>query len=273
LSSIAVPAPSSALELEEASAARPSRLEPGRANVFVIPAFNEEENLPRLLEDLEARPSLFPPESRVLVVDDGSEDGTAAIIEGYAGPLLVELVRLEENQGPGAAFRAGFTAALERCPEDALVVTLEADTTGDLDALPQMIERAHDGAELVLAAWVMVNVGRLRRTLSEGAGFVVRRALGLEATTVSSFFRVYRASILRAGFSRYGETLIRERGFACKAEILAKLAGLGARVEEVPVGLDTSKRIGKSKMPIFRTMLAYWRMVSRERGARDAIPA
>jgi dolichol-phosphate mannosyltransferase len=273
LSSIAVPAPSSALELEEAFAAGPPRLEPGRANVFVIPAFNEEENLPRLLEDLEARPSLFPSESRVLVVDDGSEDGTAAIIEGYAGPLLVELIRLGENQGPGAAFRAGFTAALERCPEDALVVTLEADTTGDLDALPQMIERAHAGAELVLAAWVMVNVGRLRRTLSEGAGFVVRRALGLEATTVSSFFRVYRASILRAGFSRYGETLIRERGFACKAEILAKLAGLGARVEEVPVGLDTSKRIGKSKMPIFRTMLAYWRMVSRERGARDAIPA
>jgi dolichol-phosphate mannosyltransferase len=272
LSSIAVPAPSAALELDEPLTSAPV-LTPARPNVFVIPAFNEEENLPRLLQDLEARPALFPPESRVLVVDDGSEDGTAAVVEDYAGPLLVELIQLGENRGPGAAFRAGFSAALERCCDDALVVTLEADTTGDLDALPQMLERAHNGAELVLAAWVMVNVSRVRRTLSEGAGWVVRKALGLEATTVSSFFRVYRASILRAGFSRYGESLIRERGFACKAEILAKLAGLGARIEEVPVGLDTSKRIGKSKMPILRTMLAYWRMVARERGARDAVPA
>jgi dolichol-phosphate mannosyltransferase len=235
--------------------------------VFVIPAYNEEDNIPRLIADLESRPALFPPESRVLIVDDGSEDGTAAVVESYAGPLPVELIRLGENQGPGAAFRAGFAAALERCPDDALVVTLEADTTSDLDALPNMLERAAAGAELVLASWVMVNVSRLRQGLSEGAGYVVRRSLGLEATTVSSFFRVYRASILRVGFDRYGDSLIRERGFACKAEILAKLSDLGARVEEVPVGLDTSRRVGKSKMPIFRTILAYWRMVARQRSA------
>jgi dolichol-phosphate mannosyltransferase len=249
------------------------RLEPSVPRVFVIPAYNEEENLPRLFADLEARPGLFTPQSKVLIVDDGSQDGTAAVVESYAGSLMVELIRLGENQGPGAAFRAGFVAALESCPDDALVVTLEADTTSDLDALPHMLERAAAGAELVLASWVMLNVSRLRRALSEGAGFVVRRSLGLEATTVSSFFRVYRASILRSGFGRYGDELIRERGFACKAEILAKLAELGAHIEEVPVGLDTSRRVGKSKMPILRTIIAYWRMVARQRAARGALPA
>jgi dolichol-phosphate mannosyltransferase len=264
VTSIAVPSPH--LEAAEAELAL-SRYDAPVPTVFVIPAYNEEENIPRLIADLEARPALFPPESRVLIVDDGSQDATAEVVESYAGPLPLELIKLGENQGPGAAFRAGFTAALERCPDDALVVTLEADTTSDLDALPDMLERAAAGAELVLATWVMVNVSRMRRTLSEGAGYVVRRSLGLQATTVSSFFRVYRASILRLGFDRYGDSLIRERGFACKAEILAKLSDLGARVEEVPVGLDTSRRVGKSKMPIFRTIMAYWRMVARQRSA------
>src|SRR3712207_3417125 len=77
-------------------------------HLFVIPAHNEQENLPRLFSDLEARPALLPNGSRVIVVDDGSVDDTASIVGAYAGPLPVELVSLGRNQGPGAAFRAGF---------------------------------------------------------------------------------------------------------------------------------------------------------------------
>jgi dolichol-phosphate mannosyltransferase len=246
----------------------------GPAALFVVPAFNEEANLPRLIDDLESRPQLFPPGSRAIIVDDGSSDGTADLVDSYAGPLPLEVLRLGENQGPGAAFRAGFAAALESCPENALVVTLEADTTSDLDALPAMIEHADSGADLVLASvhggGKMVNVGPLRRILSKGAGVVVRATLGLEARTVSSFFRVYRASALREATARYGDDLIREPGFACKAELLAKLAALGARVEEVPVDLDASRRIGKSKMAIVPTLLGYWRLAFRQRLTKQA---
>ena len=242
---------------------------------FVVPAFNEEDNLPRLIDDLESRPELFPPGSRAIVVDDGSSDGTAALVQRYDGPLPLEVLSLGENQGPGAAFRAGFAAALDACrSDDALVVTLEADNTSDLDALPKMLDRADHGADLVLASvhggGQMVNVGRLRRVLSKGAGVVVRAGLGLEAQTVSSFFRVYRASALRQALERYGDELIRERGFACKAELLAKLTALGARVEEIPVDLDASRRIGKSKMSIVPTLLGYWRLVFRQRLMKQA---
>jgi dolichol-phosphate mannosyltransferase len=236
--------------------------------VFVIPAFNEERNLPRLFADLESRPGLFSAASRIIIVDDGSKDATAQIAASYDGPLPIELLQLTRNQGPGAAFRAGFASALETCSDDALIVTLEADTTSDLDAVPMMLERAQEGADLVLASWVMVNVSRMRRMLSEGSGFFVRNALGVQATTVSSFFRVYRAAALRRAFDVHGDDLIRERGFACKAEILAKMAALGARIDEVPVGLDTSRRDGKSNMPIVKTTLTYWRMCARQRLAR-----
>jgi dolichol-phosphate mannosyltransferase len=243
--------------------------EPASPSVFVIPAYNEELNLPRLFEDLESRPSLFPDGSRNIIVDDGSQDRTAELVDDYVGPLPLELLSMGENQGPGAAFRAGFAAALEHCPDDGFVVTLEADTTSDLDALPAMLERAAAGAELVLASWKMQNVTRRRRALSAAAGLVVRTALGVEAKTVSSFFRVYRAGTLRSAIERYGDGFVRERGFACKAEILANMARLGARIEEVQVDLDWSRREGESKMPVFKTMLCYWRMLARQTVARE----
>ena len=116
----------------------------------------------------------------------------------------------------------------------------------------------------------MIAVSRHRRLLSAGAGYVVRRALGLDARTVSSFFRVYRVTLLRRGFDRYGDAMITESGFACKAEILAKLAAMGAKVEEVPVDLDASRRIGESRMPVIGTMLGYWRLMTRMRLERES---
>jgi len=238
-------------------------------NVFVVPAYNEAANLPRLFGDLEARPDLFPPASLVLIVDDGSQDATPELVEAYDGPLPVELVRLVPNQGPGAAFSRGFDAALAVIPDEGYVVTLEADTTSDLDAVPTMIRCAEDGAGLVLASvhggGRMVNVSRLRQILSRGAGFTVRLGLGLDARTVSSFFRVYRASVLRAARATYGSRLIEERGFACKAELLAKISALGVQVDEVPVDLDASRRVGESKMRLLPTLAGYGRLLARQR--------
>jgi dolichol-phosphate mannosyltransferase len=243
--------------------------------LFVVPAFNEEANLPRLLRDLERRPELFTSRSRVIIVDDGSTDRTAELAEAYTGPLTVDVVRLGANQGPGAAFRSGFEAALSACEDEALVVTLEADTTSDLDVLLEMLSRARRDADLVLASvhggGHMINVGFVRRTLSRGAGMVVRMGLGVDARTVSSFFRVYRASLLRAGSRHFGDDLIRESGFACKAELLAKLAKLGARVAEVPVDVDASRRVGESKMRVGATLAGYWRLIARTRFSKDSL--
>jgi dolichol-phosphate mannosyltransferase len=240
--------------------------------VFVIPAFNEEANVPRLLADLESRPQLWHG-GRVLLVDDGSTDGTIEAAEAHDGELPVEVLAQVRNQGPGRAFDRGFREALANPADDGLIITMESDTTSDLDALEAMMEAAGKGADIVLASHhdggELVNVARHRRFLSRAASSAIRRSGGIDARTVSSFFRVYRAAVLARGYDRYGDGLIRERGFACKAEILMKLTRLGITVAEVPVVLDWSRREGESKMKVLPTMGGYARVMARQVVARS----
>jgi len=236
--------------------------------VFVIPAYNEEANVPRLLADLESRPDLWRDGGRVVLVDDGSTDRTVDVARSHRGELPVEVLVAERNGGPGKAFDRGFRRALAFCREDELIVTLESDTTSDLDAVEAMMAAAHAGADVVLASHhgtgELANVSAHRRFLSRAASSVIRRSGGLDASTVSSFFRVYRASVLQRGYQTYGENLIQERGFACKAEILIKLDKQGARIAEVPVSLDWSKREGESKLRVLPTVHGYARLMMRQ---------
>jgi dolichol-phosphate mannosyltransferase len=240
--------------------------------VFVIPAYNEEANVPRLLADLESRPDLWRNGGRVVLVDDGSTDRTVEVARAHVGELPVEVLVAERNAGPGKAFDRGFRHALTFCREDDLIVTLESDTTSDLDAVEAMMAAADAGADIVLASHhgngALANVSAHRRFLSRAASSVIRRGGGLDASTVSSFFRVYRTAVLRRGYDAYGETLIQERGFACKAEILIKLSRMGITVAEVPVTLDWSKREGASKMKVLPTMGGYARLMARQTFAR-----
>lgn len=243
-------------------------------NVFVVPAYNEEANLPRLIADLESRPQLWSG-GRVIIVDDGSADGTTEVARSHGGPVPIEVIRFTSNQGPGRAFDIGFRRALEIAPQDGLVVTLEADSTSDLDAVEEMLATAHSGADVVLASHhdggQLVNVRAHRRFLSRAAAYAIRRTAGLDARTVSSFFRVYRAAALRAAYQAHGEELIRESGFACKAELLIKLDRMQARIAEVPVSLDWSKREGDSKMRVLPTVGGYARMMMRQATAKERV--
>jgi len=240
-------------------------------NVFVIPAFNEELNVPRLLADLEGRPELWQG-GYVILVDDGSTDGTVAAARAHVGDVPLVVVPQIRNQGPGRAFDRGFKMALELCDDDDFIITMESDTTSDLSALTTMLEAARGGADVVLASLCdgaeLVNVARHRRALSHAASFVIRRGSGLDARTVSSFFRVYRSGALREAYAVHGDGLIREPGFACKAEILIKLDRLGAEIAEVPVSVDWSSREGESKLRVLPTVRGYARVMARQATAK-----
>ena len=95
----------------------------------------------------------------------------------------------------------------------------------------------------------------------------------LDARTVSSFFRVYRASVLRAAFARHGDHLIQERGFACKAELLVKLERARRTVAEVPVDLDAARRDRQEQDAGAADDGGYGRLFARERLQRESAKA
>jgi dolichol-phosphate mannosyltransferase len=232
---------------------------------FVIPAYNEAENVPRLLSDLAPRARALG--ARVIVVDDGSTDGTAQAVREHAQDMHLAIVRHPVNGGLGAAINSGIRAALSEASDGDAIVTLEADTTSDLDDLPAMLEAFDRGADVVLASVYapggqLLGVSRPRIAVSKAVSNTFRLLGGLrELHTLSSLYRVYRAGTLRRAADTYGYLLVREPGFAAHVELLLKLYAANAKIAEIPTTNDWSTRKGQSKMKLRPTALAYFRVM------------
>jgi dolichol-phosphate mannosyltransferase len=233
---------------------------------FVIPAYNEAENVPRLLADL--APVARRLGARVIVVDDGSTDGTAEVIREHAQDMHLAVVTHRVNLGLGTAINTGIRAALGESSDDDAIVTLEADTTSDLTDLPRMLELFEGGADVVLASVYapggkIIGVAPWRIAASKSVSNTFRVLGGLrEMHTLSSLYRVYRAGTLRRAADTYGYLLVREPGFAANVELLLKLYNAGAKVAEVPTVNDWTTRKGQSKMQLKPTVLAYFRVMA-----------
>jgi dolichol-phosphate mannosyltransferase len=233
---------------------------------FVIPAYNERENIPNLMADL--APVARELGARVIFVDDGSTDGTSEEIAAHRDSMHLAIVRHTVNRGLGTAINSGLRAALGESHDDDAIVTLEADNTSDLNDLPRMLESFESGSDVVLAS-VYAPGGRIlgvapwRLAASKAVSNVFRYTGGLhQIHTLSSLYRVYRAGTLRRAAETYGYLLVREPGFAANVELLLKLYNAGAQVTEVPTVNDWSRRLGTSKMSLRPTVLAYGRLMA-----------
>lgn len=235
----------------------------------VVPVLNEEPNVKALAGRLKDALQPFAP-FRLLFVDDGSTDRTVEVLKAE-GPEFAT-VSHPSNLGPGAAFRTGFTEILKTLQPTDLVLTLEGDGTSDLNILPRMMSRIrHEDDDIVLASCYLFGGGikgtaAHRIGLSHIANGLVKQTLGLSGlATLSSFFRLYQGRTLLKLREAFGERLFESDGFESQIEILHLASKLRMRISEVPMVLDGSKRLGKSKMKVVRTSLAYLRLVARYR--------
>ena len=225
----------------------------------MMPAYNEERDLPGLLERIQR--ALGPwADYRVLVVDDGSRDRTAEIVREAGARMPVELIRHPRNLGLGAAMRTGLRAAAQG---EGLVVTLDADNSQDPELIRTMVDKLEQGFEVVIASRFQpgaqeIGVPPHRVFLSHLSSAGIRalvRYPGVRDYTCG--FRVYRGETLRRLIDTFGDGFLRENGFSCMLELLLNLRALRVPAAEVPLVLRYDLKEGASKMRILRTMWRY----------------
>jgi dolichol-phosphate mannosyltransferase len=211
--------------------------------LVVLPTYNESENIERVIRHI--REALA--EASVLVVDDGSPDGTADIAERLGKELgQIEVMRRPAKAGLGSAYRAGFAWGLARGFE--AFVEMDADLSHDPDALRGLVAPLADGVDLVIGSRYIPggsipNWRRHRRLLSQGGNIYASLLLGLHVTDSTSGFRAYSADILR----RVDLGAVRADGYGFQIEMVHQVLEHGGTVTEVPIRF-VDRVEGKSKM-------------------------
>ncbi|MFI5350306.1 MAG: glycosyltransferase [Elusimicrobiota bacterium] len=223
----------------------------------MVPCHNEEGNVRRYADELLPALDVLGASYEVLIVDDGSTDGTAAAAAAFAAEHpAAKVLRLTPNRGLGAALRAGFAAA-----GGEWIATLDADLTFRPAALKEMLARAKaENADLVagspyLRPGDMADVSWRRRAPSLMLNALYRGLFGLSLTSYTPVFRLYRASRLR-------ELNLTAEGFEISAEIAARGQLAGWRVAEVPAALET-RTAGVSKLRRGRELAHHLKLISR----------
>jgi len=232
---------------------------------IVVPTLNEALNIANLFESfLKLREELKDRFSlQCILVDDGSDDETVVTARQKAGDLDLIILQHEKNIGPGAAFATGFAYLAQHMEEQDWVVTMEGDNTSRYELIKQMLTRSQEGFDIVFASPYMYGGGItqtsfIRKLLSSGANLVVKDLLGIQGIlTVSSFFRLYRAKALIKMQRIFGPGVLERTGFESMVEMVMKITMLKLSLSEMAMELDSSRRRGKSKMKVLKTIIGY----------------
>jgi dolichol-phosphate mannosyltransferase len=229
--------------------------------IITLPAFNEETTLSTLLERIRESMEENDIEYRVIIVNDGSSDGTGEIVDRMRETMPVTRIDHEVNRGLGEAIRTGLLAAIDGAKDRDIIVTMDSDNTHTPGLIARMVRGIREGNDVVIASRFqpgahVVGVPFYRRVLSRLGGLLFRIVFPTPGVRdFTSGYRAYRAGVVREAFDAYGGKFVAESGFACMVDILLKLRRLDAIMSEVPLVLRYDMKYGVSKMLVVRTVL------------------
>ncbi|HEX8158691.1 MAG TPA: polyprenol monophosphomannose synthase [Solirubrobacteraceae bacterium] len=214
---------------------------------LILPTYDEAENIEAMVAAaLEVLARAAPGAHRILVVDDGSPDGTGAIADRLAAENgCVEVLHRPLREGLGPAYLAGFDHALR--DGAAFVIEMDCDFSHDPADLARLLAAAQ-AADLVLgsryvAGGAVTEWGRLRRLISRGGSWYARVVLGVAVHDLTGGFKCFRREVLEA----IDLPTVRSRGYAFQVELTHRAIREGFRVVELPIVFRDRER-GRSKM-------------------------
>jgi dolichol-phosphate mannosyltransferase len=224
--------------------------------VVCLPTYNERENLESMVRALGE--VLDTSRDAVLVIDDGSPDGTGEIADRLAGELAwVSVAHRERKEGIGPAYLAGFRRSLADGAE--LLLEMDCDFSHDPGDVPRLIEAAED-ADLVLGSRYVPgggteNWGLLRRAISRGGCLYAQVLLGVRVRDLTGGFKCFRREALEA----IDLDALSSHGYGFQIETTYRVLEAGLRVKEIPIRF-TERRAGASKMTGAIVAEAIWKV-------------
>ena len=236
--------------------------------VVVVPTYNERPNIEALIRSVLE----LGPRFRVVVVDDGSPDGTGILADALAAshPGRVEVIHRAAKGGLGPAYIAGFRRALQLAPD--LIAQMDADLSHDPAALPRLVA-ATQNADLVLGSRYVSGGGTAgwplwRRLMSRMGGSYASTVLGVPVSDLTSGFKVWRPTTLTS----IAIDGLRSDGYAFTIEATWRALKQGARVVEGPI-VFTDRVAGASKLSrriVIEAALLVWKLRWEARSSKSS---
>src|SRR5258708_76850 len=228
---------------------------PSQRTLVIIPTYNERDNLPLIMGRVHAA----QPEVHVLIVDDGSPDGTGELANelALADPDRVHVMHRASKAGLGAAYLAGFAWGLRR--GYAVLVEMDADGSHAPEELYRLLDAVDRGADLAIGSRYVDggsvrNWPRRRMVLSRTANGYSRISLGVAVNDITAGYRAYRREVLE----KIDLNAVDSKGYCFQVDLTWRTISAGFVVKEVPITF-TERELGQSKIsgsnipePIFK---------------------
>lgn len=230
-----------------------------RRILVIIPTFNESENIAKIIPEVLAH-SDENNEFNVLVVDDNSPDGTAAIVKRMNNKNVF-IIEREGKLGLGTAYVRGFNYAIENKFD--LVFEMDADFSHDPKYLPEFLVKIDEGNDMVVGSRYINGVSVLnwpmgRLILSYVANIYTRLVTGLKVKDTTAGFACYKVSSL----SQIDLNKVRSNGYSFQIEMKFKMYKKGFKIVEIPI-LFIDRRAGESKMSrkvVYEAYFMVWKL-------------
>ena len=217
---------------------------PSQRTLVIIPTYNERENLPLIV----GRVQNACPDVHILIVDDGSPDGTGELANELAlrDPDRVHVMHRTTKDGLGAAYLAGFAWGLGR--QYSVLVEMDADGSHAPEQLHRLLEAIDEGADLVIGSRYVPggnirNWPRRRYALSKTANTYARVLLGVDIHDITAGYRAYRREVLE----KIELSAVDSKGYCFQIELTWLTITNGFVVAEVPITFS-ERELGQSKM-------------------------
>ena len=226
----------------------------------IIPTYNEAENIKVLIEKIL---ELELNNSKIIIIDDNSPDGTGKIAEGLSKKFKgkIEVIHRKGKLGLGSAYKVGFNKALSQ--ETDVIVTMDADLSHDPNTIPTMLGELKKADMVIGSRYVegggIVGFPLWRLTLSTIAQGLCKFFLGIKVSDSTTAFRVYKAKVLKI----IKPDSIKSEGYSFLIEVVFRIQKADLKIREVPI-IFKARELGKSKVSqseIFKALFTVFRLI------------